>query len=298
MIQIIGAGIAGASLAYYLKDDFDVIVYEARRDVGLKPCACGVLREVEEYLKIPKDVILNEIKRCEIYLDGSKIGENSADPLGYIIDKKALIKWLLEGVDVELRRKVKPEDLPKGLKVVATGHYFHKSDKMLALQYLVRNLEVESDVMKLFWTRDFVGYYWIFPYGDLANVGVGGFLSYKELKSLLDRFVDRLNCDVVKKGSAFIYVGGIKDELYSKEDYYVIGEALGAVYPITCEGIRPSIASAYSLATAIREGGNFKEEFEKTQIPQQIQLQRKALDILVESPPELRAKYIRMMFEG
>jgi len=297
MFQIIGAGIAGASLAYYLKNDFDVKVYEARRDVGLKPCACGVLREVEEFLKIPRDVILNDIKRCEIYLDGSKIRENSANSIGYIIDKKALIERLLEGVEVELRRKVKPEDIPKGLKVVATGHYFHKSDKMLAIQYLVRNLELESDVMKLFWTKDFVGYYWIFPYGDLANVGVGGFLSYKELKSLLDKFVNGLNCEVLKKESAFIYVGGIRDELYFRKDYYVIGEALGAVYPITCEGIRPSIASAYSLAKAIKEGGNFKEEFEKTQIPQQIQLQRRALEILVDSPPELRAKYIKMMFE-
>jgi len=73
---------------------------------------------------------------------------------------------------------------------------------------------------------------------------------------------------------------------------------LGAVYPITCEGIRPSVASAYALANAIKNGTSFKEEFEKTQIPHQIQLQREALKILAEAPPELRAEYIKKMFKG
>ena len=297
MICIIGGGVAGASLAYYLKGDFDVKVYEARKDVGLKPCACGVLKEIEEFMKISKDEILNEILRCEIYLDGVKIREDSGNPLGYIIDKRRFIKRLLEGVEVEFQKRVKPDDLPKdALKVVATGHHFHKEDKMLALQYLISNAEIEEDTLKIYWTKDFVGYYWIFPYGDLANVGVGGFLKFKELRTLLDKFVGRLKCKIIKRESAFVYVGGIKEELYNM-DYYVIGEALGAVYPITCEGIRPSVASAYALANAIKNGTSFKEEFEKTQIPQQIMLQRKALKILAEAPPELRAEYIKKMFE-
>ncbi len=296
MIQIIGAGIAGASLAYYLKDDFDLKVYEARRDVGLKPCACGVLREVEEFLKIPKDVILNEIVRSEVFLNGKKIREDRGNPLGYIVDKREFIRGLLEGVDVELGRRVKPEELPRDdVRVVAVGHQFHREDKMLTVQYLVRYDDVEEDTLKMFWSGEFVGYFWLFPYGDLAKVGVGGFLSYKNLKRMLDDFVSELGCNVIKRESSFVYVGGIREELYSK-GYYVIGEALGAVYPITCEGIRPSIASAYALARAIRGGSDFREEFEKTQIPQQIKLQRKALEILLESPPELRAEYIKMMF--
>ena len=47
MIYIIGAGPAGASLAYFLKDEFDTKVYERGKNVGIKPCAWSIPKDLK-----------------------------------------------------------------------------------------------------------------------------------------------------------------------------------------------------------------------------------------------------------
>lgn len=310
MIHVIGAGSAGASLAYFLKDEFNVKIYEMKSDLGLKPCAWGVPKEIEEYIKIPKRVILNNIYKYKIYLDGELLVERSSkSPLGYIIDKREFLKWLLEGVDVEFSKYIRFRNRKPILNVrsddivvIATGYLFHRDRtwRMLTVQYTLSDINIDSTVMEMWFSSDIVGYLWIFPKGKKeAKVGICGFLTYFELISRLNEFIKdhpQLKTGVIKKReTSYIYVGGINEELYNL-DYYVIGEALGTVFPITGEGIRPSVISAYALARALKHATSFREEFEKTQIPQQISLQKQAVEILLKSDPNRRRSLLKILF--
>ncbi len=293
-IHIIGGGVAGCSLAYYLKDEFDVRVYEMK-EIGEKPCAWGVPKDIEKFVKIPDDYILNDIYGVNIYLDGEYFSRNRIR--SYIIDKPGFLRYLVKDVDVRkelIRFRNKKPVLKEENVVIATGNYFHRSNKMLTVQYVVDGIEVED--MEVWFFSDLVGYIWVFPCGRLAKVGIGGLMNRWELESRLRSFLSSYRCDVKRVETAHIYMGGIDESLYEFE-FPVIGEALGTVYPITGEGIRPSIVSAYSLAKSIKSGRSFKEEFEKTGIPSEIRLQKKGFDILVNSSPEERERYLKILLK-
>ena len=311
MIHIVGVGPAGASLAYYLKDEFKVRGYEMRKSSGAKPCAWAVPRSLKKYIKIPEEAILNEIHGQKIYLNNELLGENYQRlPQGYILNKPAFIKWLLDGVDVKLGKPIKFKEQEPELRtrdgdiaVIATGSIFHNESKwkFLTYQYILKDAKIEDDVIEIRFYTDFVGYIWVFPRENKANVGIGGFLSHDELKARLDSFIkndERFRyTKIERKEGAHIYAGGIKGELYNFK-YPVIGEALGAVYPLTGEGIRPSIISSYAFYRSIKYGKSLREEFEKTGIPQQINFQKQLVEALLKAPPHLREVFIREYFKS
>jgi len=53
------------------------------------------------------------------------------------------------------------------------------------------------------------------------------------------------------------------------------------------------VTSAHALSKSIKEGKSFKEEFEKTGIPQQINFQKQLIDALLKAPPQLRVIFLR-----
>ena len=311
MIHIVGLGSAGASLAYYLKDEFKVRGYEVRRSLGAKPCAWAVPKSLEKYIKIPKEVILNEVHGQRMYLNNELLSEDyQRVSQGYILNKPAFIKWLLNGVDVKLGKPIKfkgqePELRTKDgdITVIATGSIFHNESKwkFLTYQYILKDAKIEDNVIEIRFYTDFVGYIWVFPRENKANVGIGGFLSHDKLKARLDSFIrndERFRyTKIERKEGAHIYAGGINEEMYNFK-YPVIGEALGAVYPLTGEGIRPSIVSSYALFRSIKHEKSFKEEFEKTGIPQQINFQKQIVEALLKAPPQLRGVFLREYFKS
>jgi flavin-dependent dehydrogenase len=86
----------------------------------------------------------------------------------------------------------------------------------------------------------------------------------------------KLKGKIVKREGAPIDMGGLKPS-WSPNPPYVVGEAIGAVMPLTGEGIRPSILTSYALATSIFRNENYTELLQKLNIYKASRLQAKIL---------------------
>ena len=266
---VIGAGPAGAMLARLLADKgFRVKVYDAAPYPGFKPCGWAVPLQVEDYVDIPGDAILAEIRGFRVYIDGELAHEKYGKLQGYIIDKPVFLKHLIEGIPfkrraVELTPELRPVKQLEEAKeiVVATGSVTpHRGikDQIYAVQALVKTSEPQdTTVMELWFDRNLVGYYWVFPRSRYTvDIGVGGYGKPKEFRRKLAEFIKKRVKGIVEispiRGAA-INVSGANPSFLTR-DIPVVGEAAGFVYPLTGEGIRPSIASAYALARYIASG--------------------------------------------
>uniref|UniRef100_A0A7J3ZJA9 NAD(P)/FAD-dependent oxidoreductase n=1 Tax=Fervidicoccus fontis TaxID=683846 RepID=A0A7J3ZJA9_9CREN len=309
-VHIIGAGPAGASLAFMLKGTtHEVFVYEASPALGSKACGWAVPAIVERVTFIPKEAILTEIRRVRVFLNGRELTEiETKSKWGYVLNKPLWLKILLEASRVELSRRITEEQIgylttnsDVDIVVIATGFYWSRSprERINAVQYVIGNLKL-SDVESVeFWfEQDNIGYYWVFPQGDTSlRIGVGGFKSYRELWSMLDSFVKkRLGACTGRKlgaGGAPIIVSGIQESLLEVSNrVYATGEAVGAVFPLTGEGIRPSIITSSALAKHIIGGRAYVEELRKSGLLNAMKAHKRVLEYLRKATPKERGEVL------
>ncbi|MGC9105055.1 MAG: NAD(P)/FAD-dependent oxidoreductase [Thermoprotei archaeon] len=244
-IAVIGAGPAGLTLARALEGE--VVVYERERSLASKPCSWVVLDTGEVPLR--RREILFKIKRYRIFLDGRLIHElESKRPFAYVIDKREFLERLAEGLEVRMGFYA----MIKGNAVISNGREekydavydargyqaLDPSDTALAIQYET-DYRAEEDTLNTYFFSDITGYAWVFPGPYGARIGIGGKAGYDELVGRLKKL---LLGNVVKYGVARVSMGGLKVSKYK------VGEAAGAVMPITGEGIRPSIVHARLIA--------------------------------------------------
>ena len=264
---IIGGGPAGLSAAYYGRvNDYEVTLVEAvsSDENPTKPCGEAIPSFIFKYLPrdLDRDFILNHIKRAHFYFNGSFVREFKNMPLinGFIIDKKLFLLKLAEAAE-SMGSKIiwnkfinprKASELMRDFDLVidATGkgslgrNFLDYSNykTIPVLQAYAKGDGIPDDTIVL-WGID-KGYAWVFPRGDIFNIGVGGVYSdpvllRKILKDILSHFKLKLISDI--KGSAVSVGGPIKKLTY--KNLRVIGEAAGIVMPTTGEGIRFAVAS-------------------------------------------------------
>lgn len=286
-VAIIGGGPAGLSLAYFLKGTkIDATVYENLHEVGLKPCAWGVLRGIENYLEIPKEAIISEIRGFKIYLDGKLLYDiRKRELLGYIIDKPKFLRILGEKVDLRLNSKVSLKDgklIVNGKEeefdkiIYATGHYSLPKDYTIpAIQYIT-DYKIDPETVEMYFFSDLLGYGWVFPEAEGSKIGIGGYASVDFLKERLKVLVK----GKVKafQGARVSDYGIIEERLNGK----YIGEALGTVYAVTGEGIRPSIISSKIMASSLLEGKDFAKELKKSNLYFSMQTHAKVIKLAKE----------------
>ncbi|ARM75166.1 NAD(P)/FAD-dependent oxidoreductase [Acidianus manzaensis] len=290
-IAIVGGGPAGISLAYFLKGTkIDATVYESLDNVGLKPCAWGLMKGIENYIPIPKESIISEIKGFKIYLDGKLLYDvRKRENLGYIIDKPKFLRILGEQVDLQLKSKVqevnrKEKDEEKNIikindkeeefdKVIyANGHYSLSKDYTIpAIQYIT-DYKIDPEIVEMYFFSDLLGYGWIFPEENGSKIGIGGYATVDFLKEKLKKI---LTGNTKKFEGARVTDYGIIEDRLENGNY--IGEALGTVYAVTGEGIRPSIISSKIMADSILEGKDFSKEFKKSNLYFSMQVHAKII---------------------
>ncbi len=266
---VIGAGPAGAAFAYLASRKFNshVVVYEARSRPGLKACGWGLVRGVEEYIGvIPKRYVLNKIKGFRIYYDDVELVDySSRRSIAYMVDRPSLLEYLLSSENISFHRNrfvrlnhvlgVHEGYLP----VIATGFMWKTRlrDLMLGVEFLVEGIRLsEPEYFELRTWSGFVGYLWVFPFNDrVAHIGIGGYADYNELVERLNQYVkSRFSSYRVRRVLVgYVSVSGLSRE-FLDPSYPIIGEAMGMVLPLTGEGMRPSIASAWSLVEALSRG--------------------------------------------
>ena len=307
-IHIVGAGPAGATLAYHLsKKGYTVHVYEAAHKPGMKPCGRAIPGVEGIGVNIPENCIQRPLRGAKLYVDGEEVfdlhGLN-----GYIIDRTCMFQALINesGAEVFYRSRYDPNTstvrvngsdkitIPSSAILVnAGGHAFYPGEKINAIQYIYEtSILDEQDTIEVYFDTKLIGYYWVFPSTPgYAEVGVGGYADFNTLRVLLEKFTSRdprfRDKTLSKIEGARIAVGGIKINKYNGS--ITIGEAAGFVLPLTGEGIRPSMLSALSLADAIEKGKNPVKALEKSKIAESIMIQRRILEGVKKlSVPERR----------
>ncbi len=291
-IAVIGAGPAGLSLAYFLKGtDHQVTVYETLDKPGLKPCAWGLISGVEDLLPISKEAIVSEIRGFRIFLDGKLVLDMRGNrKLGYIINKPVFLQDLAEKVDVRFNSQVtrgkddsfyvnNKQKIEADKVIFANGHYSLSKDyTILAFQYITDYAQ-DPELVDFYFFNDLLGYAWIFPDPHGAKIGIGGWASYdfmnEKLKGLLKGRI--LNY----QGARVADYGILEDRLMS-ENY--IGEALGTVFALTGEGIRPSILSAKIMADSLINNKSFYREFKSSKLYWELQVHATMMKLAKRSP--------------
>jgi len=290
-IAIVGGGPAGVSLAYFLKGHkkFEVTVYESLGKLGVKPCAWGLLRGLEDLIVIPKESIITEIKRFRVFLDGNLVHDISYnEKLGYIIDKPLFLEKISEEIYVKYNSKVtikgnefiiNGEKIEADKVIIANGHYSLDSRYTIpAIQYIT-TYNQDPETVDFFFFSNLLGYGWIFPDKEGSKIGVGGWAEVDFLKNLLNKIVKG---KILSFHGARVSDTGVIEERVNSGIY--VGEALGTVYAITGEGIRPSILSSKIMAEALISQKPFPELFRKSKLYWTLQVHAKVIQIAKRSP--------------
>jgi len=282
-IAVVGAGPAGLSLAWFLKGTkYSVTVYESLHDVGLKPCAWGLISGIEDLVPMSKEAIISEIRGFRIYLDDKLVHDIRTDrKLGYIINKPIFLKNIADKVDVKFNTKIiekngeyftqKGEKIEADKLIFANGHYSLPSNATIpAIQYIT-DYQIDKEIVEFYFYSDLLGYAWIFPDEKGSKIGIGGWADISFLKERIKRILKGKILNF--HGARVADYGILEDRLNGK----YIGEALGTVYPLTGEGIRPSILSAKIFADSLTNEKNFEREFKKSKLYSTIQYQAKVV---------------------
>lgn len=312
---VVGAGPAGAAFAYYASlRGYRVAVYEQAPRPGMKPCGWAVPSSISKHLNVPGEAIVAGIDGYRVYLDNKLLYDVRVKGWGWIIDKPRFLEELLEGVETHYRRPLRvpcngPPRLPQGGViearegvVLAPGSAWPCSpgEKISAVQRLYRAPSglVEEGVVEIWFDSSMVGYYWVFPHsGRLVDIGVGGYLSFAELEERLKAFASRRLEGRGEGVSSFkgarIVVAGVDKGLFARRREPVIGEAAGFVYPLTGEGIRPSVVSAYALIEELDRGVSRLEAASETIT--WISRQKRLLDAIKRASPKARGDVLRAL---
>lgn len=172
-------------------------------------------------------------------------------------------------------------DGPNSLVAKIKGLTWKPESKVtsVALEYQVRNVDVDSDTLEMYFGKEFVpgGYAWIFPEGeDRANVGIGirSGMAEKRVsaKEYLNRFmkIHPLAGPKFKNSIIMNVIAGIlpvngAPERTATEDTLIVGDAAGHIFATNGGGIPPAMIAgkiAGETAAEFINGKSSLKEYE------------------------------------
>lgn len=268
LAKVVGLGPSGS--AFLLRHGRGFGVDFSRRYVK----ACGEAVPVETPM-VEARYVVDKVRTFEFFLWDREVGEASyTKPRWYIVDKE---RW------VESMRAGAPSaGGPYDVLVKAGGPYQSMGKKITVVRFYVEGARrPANEAVDFVFSRDAVGFYWVFPHGGVLNVG-GGFLGVDNPVPHVKKFVEKW-----LGGGRVVDVRGApltvmpRVVLHDGEGFR-IGEAAGLVYPLTGEGIRPGVLSAIALAEALSTKKPL-EEYRRRVAPivKQVEFQKKLLSLAV-----------------
>jgi flavin-dependent dehydrogenase len=301
--MVVGAGPAGIAAGLKLAEEgFKVKVHEAAPKLAMKPCGWGIPLPTSLPFKIPEESVKKHIDGATLFVDGDHALDYTGNNLGVIVDKPFMLELLARqySIDISYKTPVNPRKLPLVIDrrklIIAGGFPWYKGETINAVQLHLKTPYPWGEMFEFYFDSEIIGYYWIFPLEKhIVKVGVGGFKEMPVMKKLLDKFIRN---DRRLKGAqqlsqlegAKLAVGGIRNL-----DSYplVVGEAVGTVYPLTGEGIRPSMITGYAAAEALAKGKDPVKAIRETEVYWKISLQRRILERVKQLSPKSRADFLK-----
>lgn len=288
-VLIVGGGPAGSSLAWGLRNsDLSVAILDKASFPRDKVCAGWVTPAVLEELQIEATDYaagrtLQPITGFSISQQGGKVVETRYDDevVSYGIRRREFDDYLLRRASAELllgQPFISMEKMDTGwsvngeieahLVVGAGGHFCPvaramgarpgSSETIIAAQEIEFEMtpeqqaecHVSGEIPELFFTRDLLGYGWVFRKGNYLNIGLGREDNHKLAEHVAEfceflRAQGKIPQNIPDKfqGHAYLLYPRARRELL-QDNVLLIGDAAGLAYPNSGEGIRPAVESA------------------------------------------------------
>ena len=289
-VLIVGSGPAGATAAYILsRNDVRVMLVDIKRAPGV-PVQCAEFVPIQLKHKFPeffpKDVVAQEVRDMVHFTPWGEVVSMQSE--GYVLHRdrfdRGIVEHALKGgaelrlrtvflgfedgkvwlehIDTRKRYAVEAElvigaDGPRSKVARLTGE--HTGSFLATAQFTLPLRERVSDLLIYF--RDYIpgGYGWVFPKGELANVGVGIDPHYPvNVMESLRRLVAELTSEgvvgkeVLGRTGGWIPAEGVKRPL--RGNVVLVGDAGGFCHPITGGGIANAVYTGAMAGEAILEG--------------------------------------------
>jgi geranylgeranyl reductase family protein len=288
---VVGAGPAGSSTAIHLaRDGARVLLVEKARFPRDKPCGGGLTGRALKQIPVdPSPVVERDVDRFELRLRyGPSFARRHDQPLIRMTQRRRLDAFLAEkaaGAGAELREDARVEDIEPGSTGISArvdGHRVRADmvvgadgangvvAKSVALgDGIVRGVALEGNIPLDALAEDLErtavielailtgGYGWVFPKGDHANLGVGGWGS--EGPQLRDHLARLARAHGVAP-DALTEVRGHRLPMRrlgtapAAGRVLLVGDAAGLVDPLSGDGLYEAFVSARLAAEAILTG--------------------------------------------
>lgn len=275
-LLIIGAGPAGSSAAIMAcQEKISVMVVEKRRSIG-EPIQCAeyVPKLLRHEMDFSNNCIVQEIKTIKLFTKNGLLSQFSSP--GYMLNRTTFDKELaaeaikkgakyltntccVNHVSGEVKiahgseiRTIRPKvilgaDGPRSI----VGKWMNKSMIDFVMGCGVElPLIKPQDYLEIYFFQSLKGGYgWLFPKGNVANVGIG--ISFSETKvseerKKLDEFCNYLEITGKVINSPLSYRAGLIpcSGLFQESvvgNMMLVGDAAGQTHPITGGGIAPAV---------------------------------------------------------
>lgn len=286
-VLVVGLGPAGACAARRAAEaGLDVLAVDRKQRIG-EPVQCAefVPSPLADYARLP-GVTVQRITGMRSFLPS---GTRMASPFpGLMVDRAAFDRALAERAQAagarlqtstslvaldaaesraELRSAAGSETVRWRYLVAADGPHspvarfrgLPSLPVVTTRQYTVPLLKPYTDT-DIWLSEDYPGGYgWLFPRGELANLGLGADRRYApDLKAPLDQLHAHLvragivTADICLRTGGAIPVGGLRPSL-AHGNVLFAGDAAGFTHPITGAGIAAAVQSGEAAGSAIAE---------------------------------------------
>ncbi|MGD9040941.1 MAG: NAD(P)/FAD-dependent oxidoreductase, partial [Desulfobacteraceae bacterium] len=286
-VLVVGAGPAGSSAARAAAEaGATVLMIEKRARIG-EPVRCAeyIPRLLAQQVKVPREVIAQETDGIMTVMPDGKLLRKTAP--GFILNRGkfdqalaaqaemagARIHTATRAVSMAGRRVMTMgpsggEEIRAKVIVGAdgpdstVGTWIGQKNKkvMWAVQQTVALKQPVHDT-EVYFAREYPGgYAWLFPKGELANVGVGvqrelGGIPKVAFKAFREKIKDRIG-ELASVTAGLIPVGGPLPSVDEKAGIILVGDAAGHTHAITGGGIPQAVLCGTMAGSSAAEAAN------------------------------------------